>query len=93
MIGLAVMTGPARTVLLAAGVGMLWFLVRLPRLERRVFGSRSRAVPVRPEVIAREVPRQAAEPGLGAEGHRAFARALHAVTAAYLADCERDAQR
>jgi len=31
--------------------------------------------------------------GLGADGHRAFAQALHAVTAAYLAECEREAQR
>jgi hypothetical protein len=93
MTGLAVMTGPARAVLVAVGVGMVWFLVRLPRLERRVFGSGSGAVPVRPEVIAREVPLPAGEPGMGAEGHRAYARALHAVTAAYLAECEREAQR
>jgi hypothetical protein len=91
--GLVVVIGLGRTVLLAAGAGMVWFLVRLPRLERRVFGSNGRAVLVRPEVIAREVPRPAGESGLGVEGHRAFARALHAVTAAYLADCEREAQR
>ena len=92
--GLVVVIGLGRTVLLAAGAGMIWLVVRLPRLERRLFGPPARpAVPVRPAVIAAGARRLADGEGLGADGHRAFARALHAVTAAYLAECQREAQR
>jgi hypothetical protein len=74
-------------------VGALgWALLRWPRWEERVFG-RGTAVDVTPHVW---VPPHAPPPrgaGLRPDDHRAFARVLHAVTAAYLAECEREAQR
>jgi hypothetical protein len=93
--GLAVVAGAPRAVLLVAAGAMVWGLVRWPRLEARVFGPRSRSrVPVRAEVWARPVaPSPARGDRLGAEAHRAYARALHAVTGAYLAECEREAGR
>ena len=71
---------------------LVWVLWRWPRWEARVFEP-SRAV----ELYSREwVPPhdgRAGDAGLGPEGHRAFAQALHAVAAAYLAECEREAER
>ena len=68
--------------------GIVWAMVRWPRWDQRLFEPRQASL-VRPQVMR---PRVAgAEPD--AERHRAFARALHAVSAAYLDECEREVQR
>jgi hypothetical protein len=74
-------------------VGALtWALVRWPRWEDRLFRT-STDIEVRwaEWLPPRQPPRE--RDGLGPDGHRAFAKALHAVTAAYLAECEREAER
>jgi hypothetical protein len=94
--GLVVAVGAARATLLIVAVAMAWGLVRWPRIEDRLFRPRPRGravVPVRAEVWSRPVAPPTGGVGLGAEGHRAYAEALHAVTGAYLAECEREAQR
>ena len=53
----------------------------------------SRAVEQHAEVWAPPSDAPASDAGLGPEGHRAFAQALHALTGAYLAECEREAER
>ena len=91
--GLVAVAGVPRAVLLVAASALVWGLMRWPRLDARVFGQRPCSrVPVGAEVWAHPV----ASPGgdrLGPEAHRAYARALHAVTGAYLAECEREAGR
>jgi hypothetical protein len=73
---------------------VLWGLWRWPRWEARLFGP-SREVEPRSQVWMRPPRREAQDrgAGLGPAGHRAFARALHAVAEAYLAECEREAER
>jgi hypothetical protein len=94
MAGLVVAAGALRAALLVAAAAMMWGLVRWPRVEARVFRPRLRqAVPVRPELWVRRVGPPAGGPGMGSEAHRAYARALYAVTGAYLAECEREAGR
>lgn len=86
--------GPARAGLLATGAGISVLVVRMLRLEAR--GSRPRpqsAMPVRPEVWTRPVTSPAISHTPRAEAHRAYAYALHAVAAAYLAECDREVQR
>lgn len=93
---LVVVTGLARAALLVGFAGMCVVLVQLPRLGEPASSAGHRvAVRVRPEVLTGpERPRGAeSEVGLGVEGHRAYAQALHAVTGAYLAECEREAGR
>lgn len=91
---LVVAAGPARAGLMAVATGLGWILWRLPRLERQMFRSRVRpGIPLQPEVWALGESRPPAGAGERAEAHRAYAKALHAVTAAYLAECERDVQR
>jgi hypothetical protein len=87
-------SGAPRAGLLVVGGAMAWGLVRWPRIEDRLFRPRGRAaVPVRAEVWSRPVAPPTGGAGLGAEAHRAYAQALHAVTGAYLAECEREAQQ
>ena len=69
-----------------------WALVRWPRWEERWFGPGT-AVEPRPQPWVPPYASRSETTGLGADGHRAFAQALHAVTAAYLAECERESQR
>lgn len=91
---LAGAVGAARAVLVVVAAAMFLAVARWPRLEARVFRTRpTRAVPAASEVWARPVARRTGTPGLGAEGHRAYAQALHAVTGAYLAECDREASR
>ena len=86
--------GLARAGLLATGAGITVLVVRLLRLEGTVSRPQQRsAVPVRPEVWTRPVAPPATSHAPRAEAHRAYAHALHAVTAAYLAECEREVQR
>jgi hypothetical protein len=69
---------------------LVWALWRWPRWEARLFEP-SREVELRSQV--RVPPRHEAQDtggGLGPAGHRAFARALHALAEAYLAECERE---
>jgi hypothetical protein len=91
--GLVVVVGVAKAALVVAAVAMVWAVVTWPRWEARLFGAASSSAPVRPEVWARPVPPPAADETGRAEAHRAYARALHAVTSAYLAECEREAGR
>lgn len=94
--GVVVATGVAKAFLLVGFAGLCLVLVRLPRLGTPPASARSRAaIPVQPEVLAGPGRQRVAESeaALGIEGHRAYARALHAVTGAYLAECEREAQR
>ena len=92
--GLVVAVGAARAALLTLGVALLWGLLRWSRLEARLSRPPSRrAVVVRPEVWASPVRPPAGGAGLGSEAHRAYAQALHAVTGAYLAECEREVQQ
>jgi hypothetical protein len=71
---------------------LVWALGRWPRWEARVFEP-SRAVELHSHVWAPPHDPRASDAGLGPEGHRAFAQALHALTGAYLAECEREAER
>ena len=90
----AVVVGPASAVGVVVLGGLLWGLWRWPRWEARLFGP-SREVELRSQVWTPPPRREAQDPGagLGPAGHRAFARALHAVAEAYLAECEREAGR
>jgi hypothetical protein len=87
-----VAAGATGGVLFAAALvvvgGIVWAMVRWPRWDQRLFEPRQAPL-VRPQVTRRPVT--GLEPA--AERHRAFARALHAVSAAYLDECEREVQR
>ena len=83
-------TVTAGAVVVVGALG--WGLVRWPRWEARAFRPGDGAGTAVAELgSAREPSVRGA--GLGPDGHRAFAQALHAVTAAYLAECEREAER
>ena len=86
------LAGPVRAGLLAAGAGLVAALVRWLRCEVR-FDDRAPAVALRAEVVARPVELVADRPAMGTDAHRAYAHALHAVTGAYLAELDREAQR
>jgi hypothetical protein len=89
----ALAAGPATAVGVVVVGALLWGLWRWPRWEARLFGS-SCDVELPSQVWA--PPRREAQDtgaGLGPAGHRAFARALHAVAEAYLAECEREEER
>jgi len=102
VVRLSAVVGLPVTVALMAGaavagavlvVGALtWALWRWPRWEARLFEP-IRAVELHSRVWVPTHDPRASDAGLGPEGHRAFARALHALTAAYLAECEREAER
>jgi hypothetical protein len=68
--------------------GIVWAMVCWPRWDQRLFEPRQASL-VQPQVLRRPVAGSHPD----AERHRAFARALHAVSAAYLDECEREAQR
>ena len=89
--GLVSVVGVAKAALVVPAAAMVWALVTWPRWETRLFGPASSAAPVRPEVWARPAT-PPADVGR-AEAHRAYARALHAVTSAYLAECDREVGR
>jgi hypothetical protein len=93
LVGVVVVAGPARVALLAVGGVLCLAVVRWPRWDARLFQPRSSSpVLVRPDVWTKPVaPINSRR--LGAEAHRAYAQALHAVAAAYLAECEREVQR
>ena len=71
---------------------LVWELWRWERWGARVVEP-SRAVERRSQLWVPPHGPPASDAGLGPEGHRAFAQALHAVAAAYLAECEREAER
>jgi hypothetical protein len=87
----ALIIGPATAVAIVVVGALVWGLWRWPRWEARLFEP-SRDVEVCSPL---STPRssESAGAGLGPAGHRAFARAMHAVTEAYLAECEREAER
>jgi hypothetical protein len=73
--------GPWPTAIAVAAAGLWWGLRAWSRIETRQRPAETRA----PELVP------AARPAAG--GHVAFARALVVVAAAYLAECEREADR
>jgi hypothetical protein len=91
LVGLVAVVGALRAALLVLGAVLVWAVARWLRWEAGTAGPKRRPTVVRPAVWTRPVARPA--DGLGSEGHRAYARALHAVTGAYLAECEREAGR
>ena len=88
----AVFVGGAAAGAIVAVEALGWVMLRWPRWEERWFGPGAAVAPRSQPWVPPYAPRSEAT-GLGPDGHRAFAQALHAVTAAYLAECERDAQR
>jgi hypothetical protein len=82
-------TAVAGAVVVAGAI--CWGLWRWPRWEERLFSSSTAVQPYHPWVPPTDPV--GGRDGLGPEGHRAFARALHAVTTAYLEECEREADR
>ena len=80
--------------------GIVWAMVCWPRWDQRLFEPRQASL-VQRQVMPRQAslvqPQVMRRPVAGshpdAERHRAFARALYAVSAAYLDECEREAQR
>lgn len=88
----ALMPGAAVAGAAAVVGALVWVLWRWERWGGRVVEP-SRAVELRSQVWVPPSDPQASEAGLGPEGHRAFAQALHALTGAYLAECEREAER
>lgn len=85
--------GLVRVALLAAFMGLCAGLMGFARTEVRR-GKQHRGQAPRPPVeVVLPAGRPTATTALAAEGHRAFARALHAVTTAYLAECEREPGR
>ena len=71
---------------------LIWVLLWMERWGARVVEP-SRAVERRSQLWVSPHDPQVRDAGLGPEGHRAFAQALHAVAAAYLAECERELER
>jgi hypothetical protein len=67
-------------------------MVRWERWGRRRLPTSTEVELWRPDASQRVSPRGGGD-AIGPEGHRAFAQALHAVATAYLAECEREADR
>jgi hypothetical protein len=96
VVGLPVAIAAFTTAAVAGAVvvvgAICWVLWRWPRWEKRLFSPRPAVQPYqRPWVPP--TGSSGAGDGLGPDGHRAFARALHAVTSVYLDECEREADR
>jgi hypothetical protein len=70
---------------------LVWEMVRWERWGRRRLPTSTDIELWRPE-SSRTVTRGGGD-AIGPNGHRAFAQALHAVAAAYLAECEREADQ
>jgi hypothetical protein len=77
VVALRLLLGVWPAAVMLAAVVLVWFVAGLATLEARVFGDRP--------VDRRRLPMPSAQPG----DHVAFARALTEVSAAYLAECER----
>ena len=96
VVGLPVAIAIITTVAVAGAVVVVgatcWVLWRWPRWEKRLF-SPSPAVQPDQRPWVPPAGSSGARDGLGPDGHRAFARALHAVTSVYLNECEREADR
>jgi hypothetical protein len=71
---------------------LVWELVRWERWGTRRPRAGTDVELWRPE-WSRTVRPRAGGDAIGPEGHRAFAQALHAVAEAYLAECEKEADR
>lgn len=94
LVGVVVVGGAARVTLLVAAGVLCLAVVRWPRWDARLFQPRSSGpVIVRPEVMPTKPVAPIDGQRLGAEAHRAYAHALHAVAGAYLAECEREVER
>lgn len=91
-VAIAVFTTAAVAGAVVVVCALCWALWRWPRWEKRLFSSPTAVQPYqRPWMPPTGSP--GARDGLGPDGHRAFARALHAVTSVYLDECEREANR
>jgi len=71
---------------------LVWEMARWERWGRRRLPTSTDVELWRPERSQTMSPPGGGD-AIGPEGHRAFAQALHAVAAAYLAECEREADR
>jgi hypothetical protein len=71
---------------------LVWEMVRWERWGDRRFRTSTDVELWRPEWSRTVTPRGGGD-ALGPDGHRAFAQALHAIAEAYLAECEREADR
>jgi hypothetical protein len=71
---------------------LVWEFVRWERWGTRPSQASTDVELWRPE-WSRTMPPRVGGDAIGPERHRAFAQALHAVAAAYLAECEREADR
>ena len=88
----AVIAGAAVAGALVVVGALVWEFVRWERWGTRPSQARTDVELWRPE-WSRTVPPRVGGDAIGPEGHRAFAQALHAVAEAYLAECEREADR
>jgi hypothetical protein len=91
-VAIAVLTTVAVAGAVVVAGAICWGLWRWPRWEERLFSSSTAIQPYRRPWMP-PTDADGGRDGLGPEGHRAFAKALHAVTTAYLADCEREADQ
>jgi hypothetical protein len=71
---------------------LVWEMVRWERWGDRRIRTSTEVEVWRPESSQTVTPRGGGDV-IGPDGHRAFAEALHVVAAAYLAECEREANR
>jgi len=71
---------------------LVWEMVRWERWGDRRIRTSTDVELWRPE-SSQTVSPLGGRDAIGPDGHRAFAQALHAVAAAYLAECEREAGR
>jgi hypothetical protein len=88
----AFIAGPAVAGAVVVVGALLWEMVRWERWGPRRTRTSTEVERWQPESSQTVTP-QGGGAAIGPEGHRAFAQALHAVAAAYLAECERDADR
>ena len=95
VLGVPLAVGALAGAAVAGAVVVVGALVwEMARWER--WGCRRAATSTDVELWRRELSRTVTRgegDAIGPEGHRAFAQALHAVAAAYLAECEREADR
>jgi len=91
-VAIAAFTTPAVAGAVVVVGALCWVLWRWPRWEKRLFSSSVAAQPYQRAWVP-PTGSPGVRDGLGPDGHRAFARALHAVTSVYLDECEREADR
>jgi len=88
----AVIAGAAVAGALVVVGALVWEFVRWERWGVRRSRASTDVELWRPDGLQRVSPRHGGD-AIGPDGHRAFAQVLHAVAAAYLAECEREADQ